>query len=200
MNAHRRISLWLVGGALLICAIFFGLRKHPQVTPTVRELARSEFDLRDGRLFVKGEAQPFNGKVVETYAAGKRKLEIEISQGQANGLSRGWYDNGQLEVEETFHNGISHGPRTRWHANDNRKSLAQIEQGKVVGEFIEWHANGQMAARMKLSEGHPDGIVEAWHPSGALKSRVRFAVGKQFGREFWPDPALAVAASPAKRE
>ena len=191
MNARRRTWVWLIGGALLTCAILAGLWKYPHATPPMRELMRSELDLRDGRLFAKGEAQAFQGRVVETYAAGKRKLEIEISQGQANGISRGWYDNGKLEVEETFLNGISHGPRTRWHANGNRKSVAQIEQGQVAGPFTEWHENGQKAVEMTLREGHPDGIVEAWHPSGAPKSRIDFKNGKPVEKEFWSDSAVA---------
>ena len=191
MRSRRRTWLWLAGGALLICAIVAGLRKHPQAIPAERELLRSELDLRDGRLYVKGEAQPFKGKVVETYSPGRPKLEIEISQGQANGLSRGWYDNRQLEVEETFLSGTSHGPRARWHANGNRKSLAQIEQGKVVGHFIEWHENGQKAAEMTIRDGKPEGLVEAWHPTGAPKSRVRFENGQQVEREFWDDTLAA---------
>ena len=193
MNARRRKWIGLVGGALLIGAILAGLWKYPHATPSVRELLRSELDLREGKLFAKREAQPFNGKVVETYAAGKRKLEIEISQGQANGLSRGWYDNGKLEVEETFLNGTSHGPRTRWHANGNRKSVAQIEQGKVTGPFTEWHESGQKAVEMTLRDGKPDGIVEAWHPSGTRKSRIEFKNGKQVEKEFWSDPAFTAA-------
>jgi antitoxin component YwqK of YwqJK toxin-antitoxin module len=150
---------------------------------------RSELELRDGRLYAKGEAEPFQGKLVENHGPGRRKLEIDISGGKANGLSRGWYDNRQMEVEETFRDGISHGPRTRWHANGKRRSLAQIENGEVVGEFLEWYDNGQLAVRLTLADGQPAGTVEAWYPSGAKKSRTQFEHGRQVSREFFNDSA-----------
>lgn len=179
-------------GVLLIGTAFLGLWKWSRSSPPpppIREVMRSELELRDGALYARGESVPFHGRIVENYGAGRRKLEIDISEGKANGLSRGWYDNRQMEVEETFRNGISHGPRVRWHENGKRKSLAQIETGKVVGEFLEWHHNGQLAAKMTLDDGQPAGMVEAWYPSGALKSRIQFENGKQVRREFFDDSA-----------
>ena len=194
MSGHGRIRMRLAVAALLVGTVVLGLwkwsRPAPPAPPT-RELTRSELELRDGRLYAAGEAAPFQGKLVENYGPGRRKLEIDISGGRANGLSRGWYDNRQLEVEETFRDGISHGPRKRWHANGKPKSLARIEYGKLVGEFLEWHDNGQLATKMTLDDGKPDGGVEAWHPSGAKKSRTQFEHGKQVSRELLNDPAAA---------
>ena len=154
--------------------------------PPVRELLRSELDLREGVLFARGEAVPFTGVLIERYSADKPKLAIEVKKGKAHGISRGWYDNGQLEVEETFVAGVSHGPRTRWHLNGKKKSEVQIEQGQLAGICTEWHENGQMAVQMKMAKGKPDGMVEAWHPSGELKSRTHFANGEMGKQEFLP--------------
>ena len=197
MTPRRRLLARNAAAALLLlCAVLFGLWKWTRPAPPVRELMRSELDLRDGRLYATGETRPFTGRLVEIYTAERRKLEIEIHDGQAHGLSRGWYDDGQIEVEETFVAGISHGPRTRWHQNGAKKSAAQIVNGELEGPYAEWHENGQPAIAMTLHRGQPDGLVEAWHPSGALKSHVRFEQGRQVSRDFWPDPAaVAVAAT-----
>jgi antitoxin component YwqK of YwqJK toxin-antitoxin module len=155
----------------------------------VRELTLLELERRDGVLFAKGEQQPFDGHLVESYTKDVRKVVIEIANGKAHGLSRGWYDNGQIEVEETFVEGVSHGPRTRWHRNGSRKAVAQIEHGKDVGTFTEWHENGQLAVKMQMRDGEPDGVVDAWFASGAPRSRVRFENGRQVEQAFWDDRA-----------
>ncbi len=187
-----------MAGALLlllaaVCA-WIGLARH---RIGVRELTIFEVDRRDGLLFAHGEKQPFAGRLIENYSKNVRKAQVEIRNGKAHGLSRGWFDNGQMEVEETFVEGVSHGPRTRWHRNGARKSLAQIEHGKIVGEYTEWHENGKMAVRMTLRDGQPDGQIEAWHPSGALKSRVRFEHGKQVSRQFFDDSTQAARGTKA---
>jgi antitoxin component YwqK of YwqJK toxin-antitoxin module len=168
--------------------------------PAAREVLRSELDLRDGVLFARGDSKPFTGVLVERYPGEKPKLAIEVKDGKAHGLSRGWYDSGQLEVEERFVAGQSHGPRTRWYLNGQKRSEAQIEQGELAGIYTEWHENGQMAVQMKMVKGKPDGMVEAWHPSGKLKSRTNFANGEMGKQEFFSeDPPAAEASGTGER-
>lgn len=163
----------------------------------VREALRSELVLRDGRLYRHEIQEPFTGTLIEDYAPGRRKFAIEIRDGKADGVSRGWFDNGQQEVEEHFVEGMSDGLRTRWFENGTRKSVEHIEHGKLVGQYEEWHDNGQRAVSMPLADGKPHGIVEAWHRSGMLKSRSRMEHGKPVEREFFDD-SLA-SATPINR-
>ncbi len=195
MNGRRRLIVRFAAGAVLaIVAGVVGTRsfwKTPpaEVSPPRFELLRGELELREGRLYARGESEAFNGMLVEDYSAGQRKLEIEIREGRANGLSRGWFADGQREVEETFLNGVSHGPRMRWHENGEPKSLAAIENGQVTGEYLEWYDNGQLATKMVVEQGQPVGLVESWHPSGARKSEVRFEHGRQVSQQFFGDSA-----------
>jgi antitoxin component YwqK of YwqJK toxin-antitoxin module len=178
-----------VAALLFLSAIAAVLIWRP--APAARHLTRAELDLREGVLFAKGEGKPFNGVMVERYSADQQKLTIEIANGKAHGLSRGWFENGQLEVEERFANGISHGPRTRWHMTGQKKSEARIEQGQLSGPYVEWHENGTKAVQMELVAGKAEGLAEAWHPSGALKSQTRFRAGEIIERHFFDDTALA---------
>ena len=74
--------------------------KPPEDTPAgVRSLARSELELRDGVLYVHGEAEPFQGQIVEYYREDARKLVLEVKDGRLEGHSRGWHENGQMEVD-----------------------------------------------------------------------------------------------------
>lgn len=175
----------IVAGTLAWMALLRPARS-PGGAPLPRH-TRAELELQGGVLHLRGRDEPFSGLLVEDYAAGVRKLEIEIHEGKAHGRSRGWHENGKLAVDETFVRGVSHGMRTRWHPNGQRRSVAQIEGGKVVGQFVEWHDNGRKAVEMTLVDGKPDGLASAWHPSGRLRSETEFDRGRQVRRQFWED-------------
>lgn len=197
MNTGRRRTLALLLGIMLaVCAVLTAFRNRPLPEPPARrDLTRSELTLRDDRLCAAGQHQPFTGRLVEDFSPHHRKLEIEIQRGKANGLSRGWHENGEIEVEEHFVEGVSHGQRTRWHENGNKKSTAQIVHGELEGPYVEWHENGVKAVEMTLRAGHPDGVVQAWHPTGERKSETTFAGGKIASREFWPAPGTEASAT-----
>ena len=177
----------LVLGLVALVAAFAMLRLKPAPSTAVRELRRDALELRDRALFARGESRAFDGVLFENFAPGARKLAIEIRHGKPDGLSRGWFENGQLEVEEHFVEGISQGLRTRWHLNGQKKSESEIAHGKLEGRYTEWHDNGQKAIEMTLAEGQAQGLAEAWHSTGTLKSRTTFQDGKIVAREFFDD-------------
>ncbi len=179
----------LVIGIAALVAVVVMLRSRHAPSTAIRELRRDALELRDGTLFAKGESKPFDGVIFENFAANTRKVAIEIRHGKADGLSRGWFETGQLEVEEHFSKGFSQGLRTRWHANGQKKSETQIAHGKLEGRHTEWHDNGQKAIEMTLANGEPEGGAEAWFPNGTLKSRTTFQSGKMVARDFFDDPS-----------
>ena len=179
----------LVVGITTLATVLVLLRSKHAPSTAIRELRRDALELRDGALFAKGEGKPFDGVVFDNFAANTRKVAIEMHHGKADGLSRGWFENGQLEVEEHFSEGFSQGLRTRWHANGQKKSETEIARGKLEGRHTEWHDNGQKAIEMNLTNGEPEGVAEAWYPNGTLKSRTTFQSGKMVAREFFEDPS-----------
>lgn len=131
-----------------------------------RMVVRSELDLREGVLFVRGEETPFDGRLVENYPGGARKLSIEIHAGVADGISLGWFESGQLEVEEHFVRGLSHGQRTRWYASGRKRCVASVVRGQLYGSYEEWHPNGRKAMEVTYRNGKPDGVARAWSDAG----------------------------------
>lgn len=186
--SHRPALLAVLA---LLGAAVAGWYFRPHSKPDPAEVLRADLVLRDGVLHYHGEAGNYSGLLVENYGPGRRKLAIEIRNGKPDGVSRGWFDNGQQEVEEHFVEGVSHGERTRWYRNGARHSLEQIDHGKVSGPYSEWYDNGQLAVKMTLRDGQPDGLAEAWHRSGALKSRSHLARGKILDRAFFNDTLAA---------
>jgi antitoxin component YwqK of YwqJK toxin-antitoxin module len=175
------IGLGLLGAVALVVSL------QPSRPAIPAEVTRGDLDLHGGMLYLHGSPQPYSGELVAKYVSGAKKARIDLRQGKVDGLSQGWYENGQLEVEEHFVAGVSEGLRTRWHANGQKRSEEQIERGVVVGHYVEWHENGRKAVEMTLRNGKPEGLAEAWHPDGILKSQAHFALGKMGERKFFPD-------------
>ena len=178
-----------IGVLLLVCVMATYIFWPAETTTPLgrREFLRSELDLRDGILHVKGEDTPFNGSLIENYDKDSRKLEISIQNGNAHGLSRGWFEDGQLETEEHFVEGVSHGIRTRWYPNGKKKSETGIVDGQVSGLYVEWHDNGKKSAEATMVEGQPHGLVESFYPTGRLKSRVQLEHGVPVEKEYFED-------------
>ncbi len=185
------LALSLGGSALLVFLLVHylgGERSAAPQDPPVVERQRSELEVRDDRLYLQEDPeQLFNGRLVEFFPDGAKRVEIEIVEGRPHGRSRGWHENGQLEVEERFFEGVSHGERTRWHRNGNKRSHAHIDSGVVTGLFVEWHDNGVKAVEMHMKNGKPDGECRAWFASGAPKSVALMHEGTIVEREFFKD-------------
>lgn len=169
-----------IGAFVAIAVVVWGVRKHFAPPPAV--VYRADLVLREGALFRPDAAQPFSGLLVEEWKAGVRRAEVTIREGRANGLSRGWFENGELEVEETFANGVSDGLRTRWHETGAKKSQVKIRGGQLTGVFREWHANGSLARETPLRDGVPHGEARSWDAEGNLTGTARVAHGKLVSR------------------
>lgn len=140
---------------------------------------RPELELREGQLYRPGGSEPFFGLLVENWRPNQRRVEVTIRDGRADGLSRFWYENGQMEVKEHFVRGVSNGQRTRWYADGGKKSEVLIKEGQLVGVFREWHANGQLARETPLSGGVADGEVKSWDELGKALRSTRVKNGRK---------------------
>ncbi|MGK0189035.1 MAG: antitoxin component YwqK of YwqJK toxin-antitoxin module [Verrucomicrobiales bacterium] len=148
------------------------------------ELTRESLDLRKGVLVVKSTGLVFDGILVDYFPDHTLHSAVEIRSGQAEGVTRGWYESGQIEVEETFVRGVSHGTRRRWHANGQLKSIATIVHGKITDRYREWHDNGLRAAEVTMADGQPQGVSEAWDRLGKLKARVEHQSGQVVSKDY----------------
>lgn len=180
-------AAWIAGISLVLTLSVIAIWLLKGIAGDYDERTLTALDLRDDALYLKGSEELFNGLLVEDYNRDARKLEVRIEAGRAHGVSRGWYENGQMEVEEFFAKGVSDGVRTRWYQNGSKKSEAFVVDGVLKGSFKRWHENGTLAAEMEMKAGNINGIAEAWHPSGVLKSRVTFVDGVAVEKTFFPD-------------
>ena len=187
--------------AMAIGGLFFGLISCTDGPgenlpfATLGELKKEE----DG-LHVKATGELFTGYLIEHYPISKTnqlqqvedggsqlKSRSVIRGGQLNGLSEGWYSDGQQQVAEIFVDGKSNGVRVKWHRNGRKAAEDSIEHGELNGVCRKWHDNGQLAEEMAMVDGQADGQARSWHPDGSQKAEVTLEMGKVIEQKFWKE-------------
>lgn len=155
------------------------------LTATLDELDKVEDGLR-----LKSSGELFSGFLVDYYSGSKTnqmKSRSLIRNGKLNGLSEGWYTDGQQQVAEMFVEGKSHGVRLKWHPNGCKQAEDSIEHGELNGVCRKWHDNGQLAEEMTMVNGQADGQARSWHSDGSQKAEVTLEKGKIIEQKFWEE-------------
>ena len=189
LGRRWRQALLLSGTALLMLWLALGPASKPLVrrAEPLPEMLRTELVLQEGRLVRQGSTNAFSGWVIERYACGAMMSRSAVSNGLLEGLSRGWYTNGQIQVVEHFERGLSHGIRTKWYEGGRKLSEINVVQGKLSGIFRRWHETGALAEELEIKDGQPHGISSSYFPSGFQKARVVIRDGKEVEQTFWKD-------------
>lgn len=171
---------------------------------TLASATMDELERGDAGLTVKATGELFTGYLVEYYTGtetNQLKSKSVIRDGKLNGLSEGWFRDGQQQVEEEFVDGKSHGVRVKWHSNGQKQAEDTIEQGELNGACRKWHDNGQLAEEMTMVNGQADGRARSWHPDGSQKAEVLLKMGEVVEQKFWKEGEKpAVEETLAKRE
>jgi antitoxin component YwqK of YwqJK toxin-antitoxin module len=91
------------------------------------------------------QGMPYTGTVFETRPDGSLWTEQGYKNGILDGLSRGWYANGQLDSETLYRTGRRVYDR-EWHQNGKRKLDRQFdERSRIVAE-THFDESGQPSA------------------------------------------------------
>ncbi len=193
--------------AMAIGGLFFGLvgcTDGPGESLAVATL--DELKKEENGLHFKSTGELFTGYLTEYYPVSKtNQLEQVVGEGsqlksrsvirggKLNGLSEGWYLDGQQQVAEVFVDGKSHGVRVKWHRNGWKAAEDSIEHGELNGVCRKWHDNGQLAEEMAMVDGQADGQARSWHPDGSQKAEVLLEKGKVVEQQFWEEGVKPVA-------
>ena len=149
-----------------------------------------QLDRGDDGLRLKTSGELFAGYLIEYYSGAETnqlKSRSLIRGGKLNGLSEGWYTDGQQQVAEMFVDGKSHGVRVKWHRNGRKAAEDSIVNGELNGPSRKWHDNGQLAEEMTMVNGQADGVARSWFPNGSQKSEARLEMGRVVEQKFWKD-------------
>ncbi|HYG34030.1 MAG TPA: toxin-antitoxin system YwqK family antitoxin [Clostridia bacterium] len=186
----RFAAIALFGVAL--AGLFWATRPQPK---PAAEINRNLLVLHEGRLCLRDQTYPFTGFMVETNENGALLSRSAVSNGLLEGLSEGFYTNGQKQIAEHFRAGVSDGLRTKWHPNGRKLSEAAIVEGKLHGTFRRWFEDGALAEEIEINQGEPHGSARSYYPSGFLKVQARMEAGKMLEQKSWQDGEFRPASS-----
>jgi antitoxin component YwqK of YwqJK toxin-antitoxin module len=111
---------------------------------TLERISFDDCEYADSQVLLY-QGVPYTGTVFETRPDGSLWSEQSYTHGILDGLSRGWYANGQLDSETLYRTGRRVYDR-EWHPNGKSKLDRQFdERGHIVAE-THCHASGQPIA------------------------------------------------------
>jgi len=169
---------------LVVCSLH---RVPPPAAPPqpLTELNRTNLMRFHGQWCQFGRTNPFTGALVDNYPNGAKMSRSIIANGLLNGLSEGWFTNGQMQVRETYRDNVSDGLRSKWYPNGHKLSEATIVHGKIEGVFRHWHIDGSLAEEIPMHDGQQEGVGRAYYPDGYLAEEVDVREGKVVNKQTW---------------
>ncbi|SVD62259.1 uncharacterized protein METZ01_LOCUS415113, partial [marine metagenome] len=106
--------------------------KERAVTP--QQIRETE----EGMVFVKGEKEPFTGRVVSYHPNGRLELELNIVAGQKHGTFEQWHADGQKDEKATWVNGLREGMARGWYASGKKRFEYPFRADKFHGTVKRW--------------------------------------------------------------
>ena len=101
--------------------------------------------------------------VIKECIDGKVIALANYERGYQNGLSRAWYENGQLESEYNYSV-----------FSDNYE--AEEDNSELNGLSREWYEDGQLKSVENYEHGYQDGLTRLWYENGQLKSEQEWTL------------------------
>jgi antitoxin component YwqK of YwqJK toxin-antitoxin module len=99
-----------------------------------------------------------------------------------NGVSKGWYDNGQLAILEHYEDNKRHGKHTQWHYNGELFQECHYEDGCLNGKFIKWYKDSKFKElECYYKNSVKDGLYQTWYKSGNENNRHYYKNGNVHG-------------------
>ena len=105
-------------------------------------VAFGSFEERSGLHYQTNESEPYSGWAKSMYDSGQVGGLTQFKEGNPDGLSTWWHENGQKQREGTFKDGKQDGLMTEWHDNGQKKIEVIYKDGERVSEKY-WNSKGE---------------------------------------------------------
>lgn len=125
----------------------------------------------------------YSGYAVQSYPNGSIKARIGFFNGKKQGISRGYYPDGQLRQLTPYHQNLVHGEARNWFGTEEHSLLAvrNFYLGKLHGTFKKWYKSGQLFKVMNYNMGKEEGMQQAFNENGDIYANYEAKNGRSFG-------------------
>lgn len=171
----------------------------------------SNFELRDGRTFLRAEESAFSGWSIQRFSGtGEVANLVRFENGMAvkahswkpnrekcpdttltggSGSVFVYFDNGNRAGESHYTQGQLNGMKVTWYENGEKSQEAFYQHGKLNGVFVKRHRNGQKIEETNYSDDLENGSYSLWTNKGQKIEEGSYLAGKRDGkRTIWtPD-------------
>ncbi|GAA4269325.1 lectin-like protein [Hyunsoonleella aestuarii] len=143
-------------------------------------------------LYKKRDTTLITGKLIDYDIDEKIMMEVNYKEGEPDGVSRVWYENGQLQFETNIKEGEPDGVSRVWFENGQLEKEVNSKEGKQEGLFRQWHKNGQLKDEGNFKNNKQDGLGRMWYENGKLQAEQNYKDGIQEGilRKWYPNGQL----------
>lgn len=115
------------------------------------------------------------GLLTRYYQNGQKMVQSTYTNGQRNGFTRLWYENGQLSNEEEVHNDLIQGRAISWYRNGQKWAQYTYVNGKWHGPYTVWYENGQIKEEGNYQDTFvPVGLWRYWDKNGNLIKEINY--------------------------
>lgn len=175
------IKLW----ALPVLLIFYAACQQPgnESMPLPPNLL---VDHNDRNLEWHKDLWRYNGKIFSGYITQQQAnnlviYKLPVINGLANGLSVGFYDNGQKMLEQHFANNKPDGPFRLWWRNGQYKYIFFYKEDKYDGVQKVFFEDGKLREESNYKNGSLEGLQRVWDRDGKLVSNYTIRNNKLYG-------------------
>jgi antitoxin component YwqK of YwqJK toxin-antitoxin module len=106
----------------------------------------------------------------------------------AHGLTRHYWENGQVKLEMYHRCGLKHSTKKAYFPDGEPWNEGAYINGKGTGIWREWHVNGFMAQEFTLVDGAWHGLQTGWHQTGKKRLQVAWVAGNRQGiMKIWDE-------------
>jgi len=124
-------------------------------------------------LYCDSHGKLFTGTSYEYYADSVVQASIEITKGIPDGLTKIYFENGNLEEVRPFHHGLKHGTWEKWNRQGIKIAEAGYYEDLKDGKWYVWDDSGTLRYDMTYDKGQKTGtwlmFDELGKPSGEKK-------------------------------
>jgi uncharacterized protein len=125
-----------------------------------------------------------NGIAKKYYENGNLMLNINMQNGKRNGVFTKYYNNGSIQEESNYTNGLANGASKSYYYNGGLEFESNYRADKAVGKFTEYYKNGNKYYETTMVDGQRNGPFTYYNQDKTLFSKGTFKNNKKEGTEI----------------
>lgn len=174
VQLHSKIFLAALSFSLMGCG-------HDKIVvpATFVNVQQGNLVTREGITYIHG--QPFSGWEYAVYNDHDTAFVMPFFNGRENGMSKSWYETGQLKEVRIFENGKKIGVHKGWWPDGKQKFEYHFSHDVYEGSVMDWFPSGKLFRNFTYKNGQENGMQVQYFSNGVLQFNYEAKDGRNYG-------------------